>query len=147
MIFPLSAQSLIPHREGMCCIDSLLSIEGPRVQASVKLHPDHLLLDENGTLDRCGYIELAAQAACALKGVDAAKGRESATALLASVNNFQLFDDAGTGETLLISVAITTELADLSMLEFNVACGQRLLARGELKVFYQADNKRSITAQ
>ena len=43
MTFPLSAQSLIPHREGMCCIDSILSTEGPRVQASVTPPPDHLL--------------------------------------------------------------------------------------------------------
>lgn len=140
MTFPLPAQNLIPHRGRMCCIDSILSAGGQQVQASVTLHADHLLLSESGTLDRCGYIELAAQAACGLKGIDANASRASATALLASVNNYRIFDDAKTGETLLIFAAITTELAGLSMLEFNVACGQRLLASGQLKVFYQADN-------
>lgn len=140
MTFPLPARSLIPHREGMCCIDSILSVEGQQVQASVTLHPDHLLLGEDGLLDRCGYIELAAQAACGLKGVDTCAGSASATVLLASVDHYRVVDDAKMGETLLIGVAITTELAGLSMLEFNVSCGQRLLARGQLKVFYQTDN-------
>ncbi|MFG1175114.1 hypothetical protein AAFN90_16295 [Erwiniaceae bacterium CAU 1747] len=140
MTFPVPAQGLIPHREGMCCIDSILNVEGQQVQASVTLHGDHLLLNEDGLLDRCGYVELAAQAACGLKGADAAAGRASATALLASVNHYRIFDDAKMDETLLICVAITTELAGLSMLDFNVTCGPRLLASGQLKVFYQADN-------
>ncbi|MEJ4043046.1 hypothetical protein [Erwinia sp. SLM-02] len=140
MTFPLPAHTLIPHRGGMCCIDNVLSVQGQQVLASVKLHDRHLLLSEDGTLDRCGFIELAAQAACALKGIEAVAGSGSATALLASVNNFQVSGDARIGETLLISVAITTELAGLSLLEFSVACGPRLLASGQLKVFYQADN-------
>lgn len=140
MAFPLPARSLIPHREGMCCIDSILNVADKQVQASVTLHQHHLLLDERGALDPCGFIELAAQAACALKGVHAASGQDTASALLASINHFQVFDDARIGETLLINVTITTELAGLSLLKFDVACGQRLLAHGQLKVFYQADH-------
>jgi len=147
MIFPISARGLIPHREGMCCIDTILSVERHKVQACVVLHADHLLLSGGRTLDRSGFIELAAQAACALKGTDTDADRGSATALLASVNNFQVYEDARVGETLLIRVEITTELAAMSLLNFNVVCGQRLLATGQLKVFYRAENERSMTAQ
>lgn len=139
MTFPIPARGLIPHRGGMCCIDTILSVELLKVQASVVLDADHLLLNGGRVLDRSGFIELAAQAACALKGT-ASAGRGSATALLASVNNFQVYDDARIGETLLIRVEITTELAAMSLLNFNVVCGQRLLATGQLKVFYRAEH-------
>ncbi|MTD26914.1 hypothetical protein [Erwinia sorbitola] len=139
MKFPLRAETVIPHRAGMCCIDSLLSITPQQVTACVTLHPQHLLLTASGMLDRSGFIELAAQAACGLKGASAKGRQDAAIALLGGVNNFNVCEDAWVNQTLMIYVTISGEVAKLSLLDFRIECESRLLASGELRVFYQAE--------
>ena len=139
MKFPLPAKEVLPHRGGMCCIDTLLEATSQKVIACVTLHPQHLLLNNNTTLDRSGFIELAAQAACGLKGMGAGDKRANVTALLGGVSHFQVFEDAKVAQTLMIYVSMSGEVAGISLLNFHIDCNERLLASGELKVFYQAE--------
>ncbi|MBD8106498.1 hypothetical protein [Erwinia persicina] len=138
MKFPLPAREVVPHRGGMCCIDTLLDATSQKVIACVTLHPQHRLLNNNTTLDRSGFIELAAQAACGLKGI-AGEEQTNVTALLGGVSHFQVFEDATVNQTLMIYVFISGEIAGISLLNFHIDCNECLLASGELKVFYQAE--------
>lgn len=136
-LFPLSAAPYLPHREAMCCIDQLLACDKISVIAGVTLRPDHVLLTDEGLLERNGFVELAAQAGCALVGYGTEGGQMPASAWLAGVQDFVVHGDAKTHDELVISAAIVRELGEIRVLDFSITAQQQLLATGSLKVFYQ----------
>ncbi|BDH44688.1 hypothetical protein TUM12370_07320 [Salmonella enterica subsp. enterica serovar Choleraesuis] len=135
--FPIPAAKYLPHREAMCCIDEILDCRGAAIKAGVTLHSDHVLLTAQGILERSGFIELAAQAGCALMGLSVPEGEMPASAWLAGVQDFEVVQDAKTNDTLIIDAAITRELAEIRVLDFKITTQNQLLATGSLKVFYQ----------
>ena len=133
--FPQKASTLLPHEGAMCCIDTLTYCDTKTTTAEVHLRPDHALLD-GSTLDRAGFIELAAQTAGLLQGlVLQEKGLPPALGMLVGVQHLEIVTDAKGGDTLCITVIREAELGDVHVLTFSVHCGETLLAQGRLKVY------------
>lgn len=137
--FPVKAESYLPRRGAMCCIDEILDSVSGVVSVKTTLHPEHVLLSGERVLERSGFIELAAQAGCALMGM-AANSEElaSVVVLLVGVQDFIVHHDALLNDVLLISVCIMSEISEIRLVDFKIGNRQRLLATGTLKVFYQA---------
>lgn len=136
--FPIKAESYLPHRGAMCCIDEILDSTESAISVKTLLHPEHALLTGEGVLERSGFIELAAQAGCALMGLTASSEQSSAVALLVGVQDVVVHHDAVVDDILLISVCITSEISEIRLVDFEIENQQHLLATGTLKVFYQA---------
>lgn len=140
LTFPIQAVTLLPHRPPMLCIDTLLSASENEAEAVVTLHPGHMLLHQ-GRLHESGFIELAAQAAGAMKGYNEKKeNRPVRDGFLAAVQKFSCAGAAREGDTLHITVKLVAEMGGVSLLETqisrNAASGCRdVLAHGKLKVF------------
>jgi Predicted 3-hydroxylacyl-(acyl carrier protein) dehydratase len=133
--FPIQAETLLPHKGAMCCIDSLLFFDGKTIRSEVSIRPDHALLDGD-TLDRSGFIELAAQTAGLLQGLGLReKGESPLMGMLVGVQNFEILADARLGDTLCVSVTRDVELADIHVFVFTVIRQEMLLAKGQLKVY------------
>jgi len=133
---PHRAEQLLPHKKRMCCIDNLIALHDQEAVAEVFLHPEHILLNGEGMLDRCGFIELAAQTAGVLHAAKMdPSGAAPRLAMLTGVQNFIVHADAFAGDKLNIYVSIIGEIVDMSSLLFSIGRGDELLAEGRLKVF------------
>lgn len=136
---PLEAQRLLPHRGRMCCIDELVSLAASEAEATALLRPGHVLLDGQGFMDPCGFIELAAQTAGAMQGALTA-GAAPDLAMLAGVQKVVVKGRARVGDRLRINVTLLGELEGMSSLQFIVSLETEegpaeALAEGRLKVF------------
>jgi predicted hotdog family 3-hydroxylacyl-ACP dehydratase len=133
--FPIEARALLPHAGPMCCIDRLLASSKTGATAEATLVPGHSLL-RGDALDGAGYVELAAQTAGAMQGYDLyVQNLPPKPGFLVGVQDFCIHDEALVGDTLCITVALTAELAEVSVLSASVFRGGSLLADGRLKVF------------
>jgi predicted hotdog family 3-hydroxylacyl-ACP dehydratase len=138
--FPIPAADLLPHAPPMLCIDALLSASATGATASAHLGPDHILLHA-GALTRPGHVELAAQTAGAMKGfAEKQLGLPVKKGFLAAAQDFSFLRDAKEVDTLRITVALTAEVAGVSLLEaaiYRETAGDEpeLLSKGKLKVF------------
>ena len=118
----------------MCCIDTLLYCDESTIRSEVLLRPGHTLLD-GLTLDRAGFIELAAQTAGLSQGLALKEqGAPPALGMLVGVQGFEVIADARQGDTLCISVTKEAELGNIHVLAFSVHRQATLLAQGRLKV-------------
>ena len=133
--FPVDARRLLPHAGPMCCIDRLLSSSKTAAVAEVMLTDGHSLLDGD-TLDRPGYVELAAQTAGAMQGFDQyIQGLPPKFGYLVGVQDFYIHADARRGDRLRLEVSIEAELGEVTVLSARVCCEDALLAEGRLKVY------------
>ena len=129
------AGTLLPHTGAMCCIDVLTCCDAKTTRAEVVLRPGHALLD-GSTLDRAGFVELAAQTAGLLQGLALReKGLAPGLGMLVGIQGFEVIEDAHAGDTLCISVTREAELSDVHILGFSVHRQESLLAKGCLKVY------------
>ncbi|MDR1360188.1 MAG: hypothetical protein LBJ82_04320 [Deltaproteobacteria bacterium] len=119
----------------MCCIDRLLESSKTAAAAEVTLAAGHSLL-RGETLDGAGYVELAAQTAGSMQGYDLhIQNLPPKPGFLVGVQNFHIHEEARVGDTLRITVALTAEMAEVSVLSAAVFRNGRLLAEGRLTVF------------
>lgn len=133
---PADAESLLPHSGRMCCIDSLVAFDEQRATAFVRLVPEHVLLDGQGVLDPCAYIELGAQAAGAMHAANQGlAGTPPELAILAGIQKFTVKGAARAHDSLRIDICLLGELEGMSSLSFSVQREEAVLAEGRLKVF------------
>lgn len=118
-LLPLAADTLLPHKGRMCCIDLLTAFRGTEAETETLLRPEHVLLDRDGRMDPCGFIELAAQSAGAMYGARAA-GQSPGPAMLVSMQKVALLRDARVGDRLRVTVSVLGELEGMISLSFSV---------------------------
>lgn len=147
---PLEAAALLPHKSRMCCIRRLLECSEVAAVAEAELRPGHILLNADGLMDPCGFIELAAQTAGAMYGEGSAVGSVS-LAMLASLQKVTILHDARVNDVLRITVNVIGELEGILSLQFMIhrqAAGvadRPLLAQGRLTA-YIPENAARIAA-
>lgn len=141
---PLAAAALLPHKSRMCCIDRLVEFSESSATAEAELRPGHILLNNDGAMEPCGFIELAAQTAGAMYGAGSAAGSVS-LAMLTSVQKVAIFGDARLNDALRITVTVIGELEGMLSLQFTIhnqtsAAGDMpLLAQGRLTAYVPED--------
>lgn len=134
----MDTATLLPHAGRMRCVDRLVSHAVTEGVAETVLRPGHILLCD-GFLDPAGYVELAAQAAGAVRGYTRRlEGREPDMGYLAGVQEFAFHEEARQGDTLRMEIDTVAELGNVSVLSAVISCEGRVLAEGSLKVFTAA---------
>lgn len=139
---PAEATALLPHKGRMCCIDTLVACREDGAEALAALRPGHALLDAAGRMDSFGFIELAAQAAGAMHGMQAGENRPE-LAMLVGVQKFAARGVARLGDALRISVSVLGSIEDMLSLGFTVGkdgLDDAPLAEGRLSVFVPRAN-------
>ena len=133
---PAPAESLLPHSRPMAYIDRLLETNDGRGLSETRLGPDHMLVDEDGRLDRVAFIELAAQCFAAQKGWNYLT-REIPTSIgyLVGVQGFECFADARAGDLLLIETVENGVFDGFSVVEATITRGSETLCQGKLKLY------------
>ncbi len=133
---PLPAEELIPHRLPMRLVDRLLEIDGKNgvVEASVAF--DCPLVDADGTLEDIALVELIAQSYAALKGyLDQQENKPVRQGFLVGIKELAKLETVKAGESLRIEITTLGELEDFAVAEGLIWCAEKLVARGEIKVW------------
>jgi predicted hotdog family 3-hydroxylacyl-ACP dehydratase len=138
---PRPAQTLMPHRPPMLFIDSLVSRKDDKATALATVRANSICIDpDRGILPEC-YIEIIAQTMAAANGYDAlCENRTPRNGFLVGLDKFELLDKADTA-TLRIEIAKTFEFGPVKIIEGLVFCNDRVLARGEVKVWEDRENE------
>lgn len=139
MPFPLPAEPYMPHRLPMRLVEWLLSCNEETAAVEALVTEGNLLLDPDGRLEPLTAVELLAQAQAVAHGYRSQqRDKPVRMGYLVGVSNFELFDCARIGERLRIQVATTTEMGDFALIEGDIRAGERLLAKGTLKLWIQS---------
>ncbi len=98
--------------------------------------PDGPLVDADGRLEDIALTELLAQAYAAVKGyLDRVEKKPVRQGFLVGIKKIVKLDSVFVGQQLNISIKTLGELEDFAVAEGQIWCGQKLVARGEIKVW------------
>jgi len=133
---PLDAEGLIPHRLPMRLVDRLLSIEGKSGVVEALITEQCPLVDETGIVEPIALIELIAQSYAALKGyLDRLENLPVRQGFLVGIKKLVNLEPAHVGEPLRVEISTLGELEGFAVAEGQIWSEQRLVARGEIKVW------------
>ncbi len=136
LTLPIAAEELVPHRLPMRLVEQLVEIDGKNGTVVTQVCPDNLLLDDSGSLEGVALIELIAQSYAALKGyLDRRDNKPVRQGFLVGIKKLEWFAAAASGDELQITIRTLAELDDFAVAAGAIQCGEKLLARGEVKVW------------
>ncbi|MCG8430890.1 MAG: hypothetical protein MJA29_06945, partial [Candidatus Omnitrophica bacterium] len=141
---PVAADELIPQKDTMRLIDTLVSLGERCARASVTVHGDMPFVDKEGYLDESAYVEMVAQATAAMGGIKqlGLPGRKPEGFLLGA-RSFTVYKRARVDDRLMISVQKTAKYGDFGILQGRIMRGKELLAEGEIKIWHNMAEKES----
>lgn len=135
---PVAVGTMIPQKPPMRVVDRLVSV-GERVAVvEVTVRPDNPFVEEDGTLEPSGYVELMAQAAATMNGFRTAfRAGSHPEGYLLGARQVETLDSARVGDTLSIRVFKATRCGDFGVIEGQVSRNGTVVARGEIKVWHR----------
>lgn len=133
---PALAEKFVPHCGTMSLIDTLLVAEDGRGRCRTTLRKGHLLLGDDGLMDRCGFVELGAQAHAASEGYHLARaGLPFPVGYLVGVQGFECLADAREGDELTIDTESLGTFEGFGVVMATVRRGEETLAQGRIKLY------------
>ena len=136
MILPQPAHKIIPHRDSMLLIDTLVSATPGKGQAEVTLPDTCVAADESGELSPLIFVELIAQTNAAVKGWELTQaGDEHGLGFLVGVQKFEVLGTGFVEKPLVIIVESVGEFEGFIVVEGRVSCNDTILAKGKIKLW------------
>ncbi len=133
---PTPAEPLVPHCGTMSLIDTLLVAEEGRGLCRTTLCKGHLLLGDDGLMDRCGFVELGAQAHAVSEGYHLARaGLPFPVGYLVGVQSFECLADAREGDELTIETESLGTFEGFGVVQATIRRGEETLAQGRIKLY------------
>jgi radical SAM protein with 4Fe4S-binding SPASM domain len=138
---PADAGEIIPHKLPMRLIDSLDRLGERTVDVTVKVSADMPFIGTDGKLDGVAFLEMMAQAAATMQGIKNV-GRQTLPekGFLLGCKKLKVYGKAFAGETIKVSVYKIAKYAEFGILEGTITKGDKILARGEFKIWHGAGN-------
>ena len=154
--------ALLPHRPPFLLLDRLEQMDAdlektasPPVlaHASLRVRADNPFVNADGRLEPVALAEIMAQCFAAAAGSAAqarlraqprlqaqtAAAAKATQGYLAALRDVRILGQATTGDLLDVSVRVTATLGQVSVVEGQVRCEDRLLAEGQCKIFVAED--------
>ena len=126
---------LIPQRKPMIMVDKLLSFSSNEVITSFKIEADNIFVQDN-VLQEVALIENIAQTAAAITGYVAySKNETPKKGFIGAVKNFEVYSLPKVNDILETKLVITAEVFNASIVEGEVYCNDKLIAKAQLKIF------------
>ena len=130
---------LIPQREPMIMIDTLLSFSEKEVRTSFKINKENIFV-QSGVLQEIALIENIAQTAAAGTGYSAySKSESPKKGFIGAVKKFEVHSIPKVDDVIETKLIITAEVLNASIVEGEVYCNSELIAKAELKIFLLED--------
>jgi predicted hotdog family 3-hydroxylacyl-ACP dehydratase len=131
---------LIPQREPMVMVGPLVELNDDSVKTEFLIPKDHALLDKEQCLYSAALIENIAQTAAVNAGYRAKLNQEKPKkGFIGAIKNFEVLNKAKAGDKLETVIFLKTEVFNASIIEGEIYCNDKLIAKGELKIFLIED--------
>jgi predicted hotdog family 3-hydroxylacyl-ACP dehydratase len=140
---PLPASELIPHRETMLLVESLLAFDqvsgAGTIAAGIKFDSTFTAASENGDglqLEEVVLLEMMAQAYACLRGYeDRLAGRPPGLGFLVGVRHFSCCRPVAVDEEVVIEVATKIQIDTFFIADAVVKVALETVAEAELKIW------------
>lgn len=141
MKLPLPAQDIIPHRNAMLLVDTLVESESGKGVVLTTLKSDCIATAGDGIISPLIPIELMAQAYAAIKGWEIRNaGKNFPVGYLVGVQKFQNLAQAQSGHQLRIEVKTVGEFEGFAVVDGTVSQGETTVAQGRIKLWVPEDD-------
>ena len=137
MVFPLSAENLIPQRNPIMLVDSLLESNEEKSVSDFEIRKDCVFV-ENGVLVSAGLMENIDQT-CALRTGYLNFGNKIRVGVIGGVKRFKVSRFPAVGERLITTVKEILYVDPALVVDAEVRAGDEIVASCEMKVFMSDD--------
>ncbi len=136
LFLPVDAAKLVPHAAPMLLIDRLLEVKERESVSEMTVREDTIFVGRDGKLDDASYAEIISQALAAMEGFRKLGSHDPhQEGFLLGIKNLEIQGSARIGDTLRVAVFKIAKLGDFGIVRGEVRNGDRLIARGEVKVW------------
>jgi len=139
---PINVENIIPQKDPMRVIDSLVSISDRKAKAAVLITKDMLFVRADGLLESAVYLEMIAQAMAAYEGFKkmGSPGFKIEGFLLGA-KKLEIIGDAHVGDRLNICIEKKARFGNFAIVEGEIHKNNEVIARGEIKIWHNEQNK------
>ena len=137
MVFPLSAEALIPQRNPIILVNSLLESNEEKSVSDFEIRKDCVFV-ENGVLVSAGLMENIAQT-CALRTGYLNFGNKVRVGVIGGVKRFKVSRFPAVGERLITTVKEILYVDPALVVDAEVRVSDEIVASCEMKVFMGDD--------
>ena len=130
---------LIPQKPPFVMVGKLLESNEELTRSSFKIEADNVFVKEE-QFQEAGLMENIAQTAALRAGyVARTEGKPVAVGYIGAVNNFEVFMLPESGDEIITSISVQTQVLGISGLAGEVWLNNRLLAKCEMKVVVKSE--------
>ena len=124
------------HKPPMLLVDEILEESQSKGKTSYEIKPGDIFVGDGGIFARAALIEIAAQSFAAVdKFQKMKKNIDSSRGFLASVKNFEFFDDAKAGDEIICDIEKVDEISRLHIVKAELSASGKKIAAGEFRIF------------
>jgi predicted hotdog family 3-hydroxylacyl-ACP dehydratase len=135
MVNDQDIKNLIPQREPMIMIDSLLAADEQTCRSQFLVRNDSLFV-ENGALNESGMIENMAQTAAARIGyICLQESKAVPLGYIGAVQSLEILELPKINEQIETEISIKNQIFDITIVTATISANGKMLARGDLKIF------------
>ena len=136
MKLPLPAHKLVPHRNSMLLIDTLVTFMQGQGRAETTLPDTCIAAETSGLLTPLILVELIAQTYAAVRGWGFIQaGKKIPIGYLVGVQKLEVFKPAQISDRLIIDVTTVGEFESFAIVEGTVSNNNDILATGKIKLW------------
>ena len=132
-------KQLIPQREPMIMVDSIIHYEENTVKAGLTIKPDNIFVQNNEMMET-GILEHMAQTVALYTGYQFyIKDETPPTGYIGSMKAIEILSLPTVGQTVETTAYILHEIMGVTLVNIEVYIGDQLIAKGEMKTVIAED--------
>jgi len=142
---PAPAAGLLPHRRPVRLIEQILAVDGRSGRAEARIRKNPLFAAPGGRLDAAAHLELIAQTFAAVKGWrERTLGIPPQTGYLVGADGLLVRGAPQIGDLVTVTMEETERIGSLVVVQGRSYRGDRLLARGSLKLWMAPPGNQTV---
>ena len=133
---PLKVDDLIPQKQGMRVVSTLLNIEERFARVESVFSNKSPFVKKDGSLEEIVYMEIMAQSAAVMNGFSKFNtGAPPPSGFLVGGQKINIYKKSYAKEKLIIDIYKTAKFGNFGILEAIVKRGDEIIAEGKIKIF------------
>ena len=138
----IDVHELLPQQEPFVMIGSLVHFDRALTITETKVQPDNIFVDENH-FSASGLMENIAQTCAARIGYVNKFILKKAIQLgfIGAIRNFEVIELPVIGDVITTRVEVKEEVFGMTLAEATIVCGDKLLAKSEMKIAIKERNE------
>jgi predicted hotdog family 3-hydroxylacyl-ACP dehydratase len=143
MTLPADTEPFMPHRSPLRLVQSLRRVEDDYAEAQALLKAGDVGVGPDGRVEAAVLLEMVAQTYAAVQGYqERDSGKPANLGYLVGASDFRIDHRPPAGQPLLIRIKSSCSFGDFYLVDGQVLCESRVVARGTLRVWVRRGSDR-----